>query len=362
MKRLYHHPILSPLPEHEWQTRIAEGLGRGDSSSVLDAIIPLLNGMHSTEQVLGKLLLAGFEPGAIFAVFDQLEQHQLIEEAPDSEASFLSVTEVERYKVQMQLLASCRLIAETSDETAWQRAGGSVQVSLKKAHVVLVDMGTVGSNLAYALALAGVGNLRGVQSDKGNAATLQAGGRFDSTTQQETMQRLNPFVEFAEIEQMEHLLSALGKVQTNLLIYCPDAFDEALAKRLNESCLRHSIPFLIYQQKALEVELGPLVIPHETACYVCYELRRRATLSGADLFNRPSDLSHARLNFPLGVDWLAVEAIKFLTDVAEPITRGRIWRLNFLSGLPEVHPVLKLPRCSACGIHQIRPSRKLWEE
>jgi molybdopterin-synthase adenylyltransferase len=132
---------------------------------------------------------------------------------------------------------------------------------------------------------------------------------------------------------------------------------------LNDLCLQHRIPLLVYKQKTFEIELGPLVIPHETACYLCYELRIAGALSPyeesiiSDIMNKEE-----RLNFPLAIDSLALEIIKFVSYIIEPITRGRLWRLNFLTGSSTIHTILKLPRCPSCGVNNGVPTRKLWEE
>ena len=64
--------------------------------------------------------------------------------------------------------------------------------------------------------------------------------------------------------------------------------------------------------------------------------------------------------FPVGIDFLAVEILKLFTQSSLPACRGKIWRLHLTSGVSEVHPVLKLPRCVACGSHRKNPSKKLW--
>jgi bacteriocin biosynthesis cyclodehydratase domain-containing protein len=114
-------------------------------------------------------------------------------------------------------------------------------------------------------------------------------------------------------------------------------------------------------QDGLGVELGPLVVPGESACYSCLQTRRRAAAS-VNLQARAGKLDGARLNQPLAVDWLTVETIKLLTGLCEPVTYGRLLTLDYLSGSVGLHPVLRLPRCERCGRTRDLPARKLWQE
>ena len=67
------------------------------------------------------------------------------------------------------------------------------------------------------------------------------------------------------------------------------------------------------------------------------------------------------LGVALGLDWLAVEVIKLFTDIGEPVSRGRVMFIDYLSGLPELHPLLRVPRCPVCGPAR-KPQIRLWEE
>jgi hypothetical protein len=68
-----------------------------------------------------------------------------------------------------------------------------------------------------------------------------------------------------------------------------------------------------------------------------------------------------RLATTLGLDWVAVDVIKFFTELGEPVTRSRLMFIDYFSGTPEVHSLLRLPRCSVCGPPR-KPQVQLWEE
>jgi bacteriocin biosynthesis cyclodehydratase domain-containing protein len=330
---------------------------------VLASLAPLLDGSRSLEEVCANLLLDGLQAGAILNCLKRLDAQGRLVEAAGSPAAALTPAEIARYRSQMRLLATCRSTTQERDApgSAWEEAGGPAQAKLKAARVALVGFGVSGSSLARHLALAGVGHLQAARtSGDSSAAELGAWAGTPNGDLRSEAAQLNPGVDYEEID-LEQLLTADAPA-CDLLICCPDRFDDDLCRRCNSLSLQRSMPILFYRQQLFEAAIGPLVIPRETACYVCYECRRRGVLSKLDLAALEWNAEPARINFALGSEWAAMEVIKHLTGVAEPISRGRLWRLDFLSGLPAIHTVLKLPRCPACGVHKHRPLRRLWEE
>ena len=284
--------------------------------AVLDFMVPLLDGRRTTEEIFGQLLKSGFEIEPIFGAFDFLEDRGLLVEAPVDDG--LTREERARYAGQM--------IEFSEFPLAWRRSasteplpdrGLQAQLSLKAAHVAVVGKGVVSSSVREMMARVGFGRI----ADVGD------------------LERYSP----------EH--------KSDLIIYCPDRFDEGDCTKLNELAITTGSPLLLYRRYRFAVEVGPLIIPKETACYRCL-VRRRAGAYGDDA---PGTDEHA-LNIPLGAEMLTYEAIKRIAPLGEPVTQSRIWRLSLLSGVVSLHSVLKLPRCEACGNHKVKPPKRLWEE
>jgi bacteriocin biosynthesis cyclodehydratase domain-containing protein len=356
MATSYHRLQLLFAPESE---RVAGARTRADPRlrEIFDAFCSLSDGTRSSESIWGELVVAGFEPASIDRTVSLVEREGLIDEAADSPARVLGPEERTRYAAQMRLFGS---MVRPNDDIAplrgWEYEGAPQQVALKLATLLVVGGEIVATHLVEALALAGVGNLLFV--DENSVANVT---RDSSAVRATGAERRNPFVNVVAVEDSRDLSIAIGQTSLNLVIYCPDDFNETACDTLNELALSSSTPLLVYRTWAAEVELGPLVLPGDTACYTCYKLRRQA--AGVPLERSLQDRSEGgRLNFALGVDWLAMDVVKFLTRIAEPVAYGRMLRLSFASPIPSVHPVLKLPRCPACGVHRNVPKRRLWDE
>jgi bacteriocin biosynthesis cyclodehydratase domain-containing protein len=359
MHARYDRPtLLNPGALADRQARAHDLCGE---DRLLEALVRLLDGTRSTETLYGELLLAGFELESILAAMNWLDGERLLGESPESVVSVLSDSEKERYAHQMKAFAAFRQ-PQSSSFSSGAAAGLQAQAALKRSVVAIVGLGITGSQLVHLLTRSGLGQLVGIRSEK-TAATNAGSESVDPWLLSEhASQHSIRSAGFTLVDGAEELTLALENIHPDLLIYSPDRFDEAVCRRLNDLCLSRSVPLLIYRRRSFDVELGPLVVPRQTACYVCYDLRRKAALSESEALMEAGELDPGSLSFPVGAEWLALEAVKFLTRVAEPVTRGRLSRFNVLTGLMTVHPVLKLPRCPACGVHRCRPTRKLWEE
>jgi len=345
-KTLY-RPLLSrPIAGAEWDSRFA--VKPAAAPAPLAAVLPnLLDGKRELGEVYGVLLVQGHDPTDVTSALNWLASRGLLHEAPDSPAALFSSEERDFYRLQLAAFAEMARQFGSGEGSA-DHAGLSIQARLKTAVVVVTGSGLPTLEISRHLVKMGVGRL----------IVLDTGQADEDTIAAHDLTCVNPFVEVSVVRRPEDLSGSLGGVAPNVVIYAPEVFEEELARWLNGVSVRLRVPWLPYRQQGFSVEIGPLVIPGETACYVCYELRRKATGSAAMDSGREPLGSHV----VLGADLVAIEAMKCLTDMVEPVTRGRLWRLDLVRGSVDLHPVLRLPRCPACGVHRQRPPRKLWEE
>jgi bacteriocin biosynthesis cyclodehydratase domain-containing protein len=140
----------------------------------------------------------------------------------------------------------------------------------------------------------------------------------------------------------------------DLAVVVPAPHEVALVSAWNENALAHGVSWLFARPfDGLAATIGPLVVPGESACYECLQLRLASHLEyGGDLARIESVpasagqgaglvTSAAGLAAHLAVSWLGARDARLpgLLFVLE--TQPQI-------GLTS-HPVLRVPRCSACS-------------
>lgn len=303
---------------------------------------------RTPEEIVGTLLPAGYELEAIYAALTLAD----VDRQPAE--STLSSAEQQRYAAQMRVLAAMQR-PDLDAAFLSPEHGQNIQLALKRAMVLIADCGELGERLLYALANLGVGHLFTVAISTTTPETTVA-------QRAAMISEINPFVEYLDLDDSQQIPAELREQQPELLVYCPDRFNPQVAERINRACLDQQTPLLIYRPRRFGGEIGPLLIPGETACYECLNRRRLAVASDHERLLAGQTGAPGLPGIHPGFDWLVFEIVKFLTGIAEPISRGRLLRFDALSGNAETHTVLRLPRCPACGVHQARPLRKLWEE
>jgi len=113
-------------------------------------------------------------------------------------------------------------------------------------------------------------------------------------------------------------------------------------------------------------EVGPSVLPRETACFRCLELRRASNFPnygsfvGARRALALESLSPGSLNITLGYEVLALEVVKLLTGFGRAATHGSLFTFDLITLEAKAHPVLKVPRCPACGPTTDRAPVTIW--
>ena len=147
----------------------------------------------------------------------------------------------------------------------------------------------------------------------------------------------------------------------DLVVCCVDAGMSTHSYIVNRACLKACIPSTSCAVSGFEGIIGPTVVPHETACYLCYKMRAVAcTANPLDelahmrrLDRQKQDNSHRRENHAFSVgaigSLMGLEAVKCLTGIAEPSALGRIVVLDFLTLASRTHTILRMPWCPACS-------------
>lgn len=139
---------------------------------------------------------------------------------------------------------------------------------------------------------------------------------------------------------------------------------------LNALAISQKTPVLFGYIDGGVATAGPLVIPGETACMRCVEIRENAHLPKLDdrsLFKRivaDIPVSAGPTAHPLGAEWLANELVHSmllaLLRTKLPPTYDFIIRRDIQNNQTDTHYVLKVPLCDACGRMTERPFLNPW--
>ncbi|MFD3002859.1 hypothetical protein ACFS7Z_21000 [Pontibacter toksunensis] len=304
-------------------------------ASLVNSAFELINGANTLEQIWGKLLVAGFEPQAIGLVLAELERQGRIDEV-DSWSFTKSPALAGQTVLLGQMAAQEGMVANSEVPIL---VGRKLQSLLSTSKIIIF-----GTSLELTTEIKKMLKKVGVLQVQLSDFTLCENG-FDKTQQ----------------KAIDEAVTKLKKEKSRLLICATSGGDNLLAEMVNRASVVSGIPAIYYNVHGFQMQLGPLVIPKQTACYKCHKIRREAALAPWERSLLGSVSGGERLACTLGADWITIDAIKFLSNLGEPVSRGRVLFIDYYGGLPEVHTVLRIPRCEVCG-NSKRPAIRLWED
>jgi thiazole/oxazole-forming peptide maturase SagC family component len=143
-----------------------------------------------------------------------------------------------------------------------------------------------------------------------------------------------------------------------LTVVCADNENYSWFEEINEQMISDKQPALYVWKGGSHLNLGPLVIPHETPCFHCFKKRLESNVHFIDEFedlHKPSAMDNIPIldenNLLTGVvQYLLNRHLSFIiNDVTSLVAGGNLYEFNFVTAKLESHPVLKLPRCGTCG-------------
>ena len=149
--------------------------------------------------------------------------------------------------------------------------------------------------------------------------------------------------------------------ESDLLIVCWDRGFQAAHHWANEAALEFGVPALFSELRATTSFAGPLVLPHRSACWMCYRMRAMACEPDFDLamayeehLDRKRSPSLAgRAVLPALVtqlaSTLALEALKLMIGLNQPTLVDRVQRFDGLLAETNTDPVLVEPYCPSCS-------------
>ena len=151
----------------------------------------------------------------------------------------------------------------------------------------------------------------------------------------------------------------------DFVVACEESSGFAFFDAVNSACLERGTRWLRVAVLGSMAHLGPTIVPYESCCYTCFDLRMQShepELDGFAAFRahgRAEDEGAlAPLRAALAAE-AALEAARILTGFAPAATIGRFYELGARTPERVGHDVLKVPRCPSCG--RGRPPQEPWD-
>ncbi|MFO0578094.1 MAG: TOMM precursor leader peptide-binding protein [Polyangia bacterium] len=143
----------------------------------------------------------------------------------------------------------------------------------------------------------------------------------------------------------------------DLAVVALESYSPRTLHAVNEVALTLRKPWMSLYCDGSEALVGPIYVPHETACYSEFELQNEANVALRDdyLLHKETllgvDLETAELALPpylsMMSGWATAALLPFLAS-GRSFAVGRAVRIDFERVSVDYQDVLKLPRCPAC--------------
>jgi len=243
---------------------------------------------------------------------------------------------------------------------------------LETATVAVLGLSGAGAAVALSLAAAGVGTVRCIDSLAVGPTDvylapftgMPAVGSNRAATVSSLLKNAAPQVKAVaddrKLESEDDLRAAVEGA--DMVACCLDASQSNLIYKLNRVCLAMKMRWITCSLSGAEIIAGPAMHPGKGPCYLCYRMRTVACAGNPDdayayerfLDKRKRDDSARRENIVFGAglaaNFIGMEIVKELTELAEPSLVGRILTVRLTDLSIEKHLVLRKPWCPACFV------------
>jgi bacteriocin biosynthesis cyclodehydratase domain-containing protein len=338
--RLKEYLDLVPMAGNRYQVRGPESLyvltGQ-NTEEVLPHMLPLLDGNHSTEEIIEKL--EEVAPAEVIeGVLQKLERFMIVEDASAKEGEGdLTPEQVEPYRNQMGFFA---IVTEWGGEFVYQK-------NLMDSHISIIGDGDLAARIAIECARTGIGGIRGVNLN-GNLPGVGAGSPDNLVTHG---------IDLRDIDSSKQTVAG---DPPHLLVLALDRPDRRSLEFVNQLSQDLALPVLYAQINGTQGVVGPMVVPGKTACLSCYHLRVTRNLDFYGeyrLWEKWTEESNGK-RYPapsigpftsIVAGMAALEVVKRLSNFHEADLYGKFLTVNALTLECIPHQLLRIPRCPTCG-------------
>jgi bacteriocin biosynthesis cyclodehydratase domain-containing protein len=244
-------------------------------------------------------------------------------------------------------------IVECRDSAYWSHNSHDpfpIKDKLKSTSIAVIGAGSIAATVKSCLIAGGVANVVAISPDSLLAL-------FND--QQSNEQRSDTSAS-----------EAFGSI--DFIVFASDGMEIAGIDTVNEFTQMSGIGWTLVRMDRHRAILGPNVIPGQTACFTCYELRSRANAEfpseHAALYNhwkrvtkRPPDWPLASATAASVGNWVALDTLRLASGSHLSAVVGRIISLDMHSLQSNAQEILKLPRCPVCSSAAKRPQTRIWD-
>jgi bacteriocin biosynthesis cyclodehydratase domain-containing protein len=325
-----------------YQVRSSEYVSVLRGSTVRDVfrhLLPLLNGEHTTDELVEKLDGVS-KPETVRALILRLGELGILEDASDIYRQELSPEQSEAYQSQMMFFGIASRDSQDSNEAKFQKA-------LLESRLSIIGAGELASRVATECARVGIGTVVGMNL-AGEASSPSGNGEIIET----------PGLALEDLDSIKRLLTA---APPSLLALALDRPEPAFLERVNTISLDLNIPILHSQINGAKGVVGPMTVPGKTACLKCHHLRVIRNYDFYDEYlewekwvegqGKHKRVAAASLGPFTGIiaGLTALEIVKKLSGFYESELYGRFLTVDALTLEVIPHQVLRVPRCPGCG-------------
>lgn len=276
---------------------------------------------------------------------------------------------------------------EPSVLTAHERAYWSLDAAtatdavrhLQSSTVVLANLGGVGVSIARALATSGVGKLVLLDADsvRPSDELFGYGAEHVGKPRVETIAADISNLECKDITTIVSTVDGASNWDqivsgATVVILCSDNMSLAGYDRTNEACIRHGTRWVSARIDRGRGIIGPFIVPEQTACFACFELRNRANSDHPKdhemMYRHWKQMDVCPESWPAVApfssiigNYVALDLLQVLAGNHVSAFFGRVLHLDLRTLESRFHSILKLPRCPACSRGRTRPLTRIWD-
>jgi molybdopterin-synthase adenylyltransferase len=317
----------------------------GDPDGRVLALLELLDGTRTIEEIAAALDTP--VPDVVEGVA-ALDEAGLLEDADAT--TELTPRQRERYFSNLAFFGAFAGLS---------RSRYSFQEALCNSHVLLLGVGGLGSTLLMNLAGLGVGRVTALDNDKVELKNfsrqfLYSEADIGQPKLPRALERARSFNSELELVPVERWVEGPEDVAPLLpgVDLVLSAIDQPVEVQtwVDEACVGAGVPYIT---GGMQIGRGQYfsVEPGVSGCRACWRRAAAREHGGLPPIDRPE-----RVNRGIGPvasllgSLIALEALRYLTRFAPPISAGKLWIVDFATGDSDVgYEWPRDPECSLCG-------------